>query len=226
MKILPVPKPVPAGAHRARRAQAFTLAEMMVAVFISVFMVLGIIYTWMFCLRFDEVVCSKLGASDKSRIGFDQLTSDIRSSKWWKIGSGANNGTTLTFAACGNATNQVGNAIQLSLSSDTNSTAYVIYCFDTNACSLYRQTNGVQTIQIIAQNLTNSGILGNGLTNTSMTFHAEQYNGAFAQDWQYKYTIVTTMEFCQYQYPLTKVGPGYYYDYYRIQLKAASHSPN
>ena len=38
--------------------------------------------------------------------------------------------------------------------------------------------------------------------------------------------IAATMEFSQYQYPLTKVGPGYYYNYYRIQIKAASHSPN
>src|SRR5208283_6093423 len=100
--------------------------------------------------------------------------------------------------------------------SNTNSPAYIIYYFDTNACNLYRMSNGMGTVQIIAQNLTNSGTFGNGPTNTSMTFHAEQYNSALAQDWQYKYTIVTTMEFCQYQYPLTMVGPGYYYNYYRI----------
>ena len=87
MKTLSVPKPVPAGARRARRAQAFTLAEMMVAVFIFVFMVLGIIYAWMFGMRYDELVCSKLGASDKSRMSFDLLTGDIRSAKWWKVGN-------------------------------------------------------------------------------------------------------------------------------------------
>jgi len=226
MKTLSAVEPMPAGAGRGRRAQAFTLSEMMIAVFIFVFMVLGIIYVWLFGLRYDELSNSKLGASDLSRRGFDVLTGDIRAAKWWKVGSGANNGTILTFTACINATNQVGNAIQLSSSGQTNSPAYVIYCFDTNACNLYRMSNGAPTIQIIAQSLTNSGILGNGPTNTSMTFHAEQYNGNLAQDWQYKYTIVTTMEFKQYQYPLTHVGPGYYYNYYRIQLKAASHCPN
>ena len=223
MKTLSIPKPAPAG---ARRTQAFTVAEMMMAVFIFVFMVLGIIYVWMFGLRFDELVCSKLGASEKSRMSFDLLTGDIPSSKWWKVGNAVNNGTNLVFTPCGNATNQIGNAIKLSSSGDTNSAAWVIYCFDTNACNLYRQSNGVTPFQTIAQFLTNSGTLGNGPTNTSMTFHAEQYNGNLAQDWQYKYTIVTTMEFCQYQYPLTYVGPGYYYNYYRIQLKAASHCPN
>jgi len=45
-------------------------------------------------------------------------------------------------------------------------------------------------------------------------------------DYQYKYVIDALMEFYQYQFPKTYVGPGYYYDYYRIDLKAASHSPN
>jgi len=222
MKTLSVVKRLPAGAGRGRWARAFTLAEMMVAMFIFVFMVLGVIYVWMFGMRYDQLALSKLGASDKSRMSFDLLTGDIRAAKWWKVGTG--NDT--SFTACGNATNQIGNAIKLSSSADTNSTAFIIYYFDTNACQLCRLSNGLPAIQIIANSLTNSGILGNGPTNTSMTFHAEQYNGTFAQDWQYKYAIVTTMEFCQYQYPLTKVGPGYYYNYYRIQLKAASHCPN
>jgi hypothetical protein len=59
-----------------------------------------------------------------------------------------------------------------------------------------------------------------------MSFSAQHYDGTLAQDIQFKYAIVTTMEFAQYQYPLTRVGPGNYYNYYRIQLKAASHCPN
>jgi Tfp pilus assembly protein PilW len=222
MKTLSVVKPIRAGADRRRWIQAFTLAEMMISVFIFVFMVLGVIYVWMFGMRFDQLTCSKLGASDKSRMSFDQLTGDIRAAKWWKVGSGI--GT--NFTACGNGTNQIGNALKLSSSSDTNSPAYVIYWFDTTACQLCRLSNGLPTIKIMAQSLTNTGVLGNGTTNTSMTFYAEKYDGTRAMDWQYKYAIVTTMEFCQYQYPLTRVGPGYYYDYYRIQLKAASHCPN
>ena len=226
MNIPSLLKPTPAGAHRARGTRAFTVAEMMVAVFIFVFMVLGIIYVWMFALRYDELVCSKLGASEKSRMSFDLLTGDIRSAKWWKVGTGTNNGTTIVFTACGNQMDQVGNALKLSASGDTNSTAFIIYCFDTNACNLYRMSNGVTPFRIVAQSLTNTGTYGNGLTNTSMTFQAQKFDGTLAQDWNYKYAIVTTMEFRQYQYPLTYVGPGYYYNYYRIQLKAASHCPN
>ena len=222
MKTLYVVKPMRASADCRRWTRAFTLAEMMVAMFIFVFMVLGVLYVWMFGMRFDQLTCSKLGASDKSRMSFDQLTHDIRAAKWWKVG----NGSGTNFTVCGNATNQIGNALKLSSSADTNSPAYVIYWFDTTACQLCRLSNGLPAIQIMAQSLTNTGVLGNGTTNTSMTFYAEKYDGTRAMDWQYKYAIVTTMEFCQYQYPLTRVGPGYYYDYYRIQLKAASHCPN
>lgn len=215
MSILSLPKRKRGDGRRARRTRAFTVAEMMVAVFIFVFMALGIVYAMLFGMRYDELVNSKVGASDKSRMSFDLLTSDIRSAKWWKIG----NGNDTSFTACTNAMNQVGNAVKLSASGDTNSSAYVIYYFDTNHCQLCRLTNGVATIQILAQNLTNS-------SGSSMQFSAQQFNGTLAQDWQYKYMIAATMEFCQYQYPLTKVGPGYYYDYYRIQIKAASHCPN
>jgi hypothetical protein len=227
MKTLPFLKPVLAGARRARRTRAFTLAEMMVAVAVFVLMVLGIVFTWLFCLQWDELVCSKLGASEMTRMSFDQLLGDIRSAKWWKIGAAANNGTTVTFTGCTNQMNQNGNGLKVSLSSNTNSPAYAIYYFDTNACQLCYWSNGMATVSILVQNLTNSGTLGDGTTNTSMSFQAQQFNGATnALDWTYKYLIVTTMEFCQYQYPLTHVGPGYYYNYYRVQLKAASHCPN
>jgi hypothetical protein len=227
MKMLSPPQPGPAGALRTRPTQAFTLAEMMVALGVFVLMVLGIVFTWLFCLQWDELVCSKLGASEMTRMSFDQLTSDIRSAKDWKIGTASNSGTSVSFTPCTNQMLQAGNAVAL-----TNSTGYAIYYFDTNACQLCRVTNVATTVQILVQNLTNSGTLGNGATNTSMTFHAEMFNGSTnmtqpaSQDLTYKYMIVTTMEFAQYQYPLTYVGPGYYYSYYRVQLKAASHCPN
>jgi len=212
MRVLPGAKPVAAD---VRRVRAFTLAEMMTAVFIFAFMTLGVVYTWLFSLRYDELVNSKLGATDKSRMSFDLLTGDIRAAKWWKVG----NGTAASFTACANAMDQAGNALRVSTSSDTNSTGYVTYYFDTNHYQLCRVSNGAPTIQILAQNLTN-------ISGNSMQFAAQKFDGTLAQDWQYKYMIAATMEFSQYQYPLTKVGPGYYYNYYRIQIKAASHSPN
>ena len=38
--------------------------------------------------------------------------------------------------------------------------------------------------------------------------------------------LAASMEFCQYQYPLTKVGPGYFYDSYKSEFKLSSHVPD
>jgi hypothetical protein len=228
MKTLSFPKPRPVRALRHRRVQAFTLAEMLVSVSIFIFMALGIIYAMMAGMRYDQLVCSKLGASDKSRMSFDLLTGEIRSAKSWSIGNIANNNKA-SFTPCGNATAQQGNALSLTNASG----AWVRYWFDTNNSQLCRGPGGAAPNQIIAQSLTNSR---NALLPMSMTFHAEQRTNDnlvtsisasdIQQDLQYKYVIVTTMEFCQFQYPLTKVGPGYYYNYYCIRIKAASHCPN
>jgi hypothetical protein len=190
-----------------------TLTETMVTMAIFVILVLALVYTGMFCFRLDELANSKVGASDSARRGFDRLSSDIRSSKMWFIGSGSQT----AFTPCGNATNQLGNALRVHYTTDTNS--YVIYFFDTNASSLFRYTNGMSTSQKIVTGLTN-------VSGNSMTFHAERYDGTTLSDLQFKYVIVALMEFCQFQYPLTKVGPNYFYDYYRMQLKIASHNFN
>jgi hypothetical protein len=191
-------------------------------------MILGIIYALLAGMRYDQLVCSKLGASDKSRMSFDLLTSDIRAAKSWRIGNITSNNKD-SFTGCGNATSQVGNAVTLTNPAGS----WVRYWFDTNACQLLRGLSGVATVQIIVQNLTNSG---NASMPLSMSFHAEQRtndsvvtsitDSDIQKDLQYKYVVATSMEFCQYQYPLTKVGPGYYYNYYCIQIKAASHCPN
>jgi prepilin-type N-terminal cleavage/methylation domain len=201
-------------------AQAgLTMVEMLVTVAIFVMLVTAFISANIFGLRYDQLVCSKLGASEQSRRSFEQLTSDIRASKIWRIGSGSQT----TFNAVSNATLMQGNALQLNLTTDTN--IYVRYWFDTNGPStqpngrLCRWTSSGE-FTICAQYLTNA-------SGTSMVFQAQNYIGAgVLSDYQYKYVIDALMEFYQYQFPKTIVGPGYYYDYYRIDLKAASHSPN
>jgi hypothetical protein len=202
------------GSLQPKHLRAMALVEIMVAMSVFTLVIVALVYTYIFCMRYDELVCSKLGASDRARIGFDMLTTDIRASKRWTIGSGS----LTTFTPCGNATNQLGNAIQLNYTVDTNS--WVRYFFNTNNAtnwSLCRLTNGMATNYVVADSLTNMSGLG-------MSFRAEDYRGSNASDLTFKYVIVTTLEFAQYQYPLTKVGSNYFYNYYRIQFKTASHN--
>ena len=200
----------PHGSNSGRqRAAGMTLTETLVASGVFGLVLVGMLYAQIVGLKYDQLVASKLGASESSRRGFDLLTSDIRAAKMWSVGNG-NGGA---YTPCGNATNQQGNAIQLHFSNDTNS--YVRYFFDTARYRLCRAVSSNSTYKIIAENLTNN-----------MYFRAERYDGSLAQDLQYKYVILTTMEFAQYQYPLTQVGPNYYYNYYRMQFRTASHCPN
>jgi hypothetical protein len=196
------------------------MVEMMVTIAIFIMLVTAFISANIFGLRYDELVCSKLGASEQSRRSFQQLTADIRASKFWRIGAG----NQTSFTPLSNASLMIGNALQLNLTTDTN--IFVRYYFE---------TNGPFTIQPNGRlcRLTSSGeftVCAQYLTNasgTSMVFQAQNYLGVdVLNDYQYKYVIDTLMEFYQYQFPKTVVGPGYYYDYYRIDLKAASHSPN
>jgi len=201
-----------------------TMVEMMVTMAIFVMLVTAFISANIFGMRYDQLVCSKLGASEQSRRSFQKLTSDIRSAKIWRVGTGS----LTSFTAVGNATPMIGNAIQLNLTTDTN--IYVRYYFDTNGPNttqpngrLCRVTSSGE-FTICAQYLTNSSGL-------SMIFRGQDYHGGtatndFISDYNYKYVIDAMMEFSQYQFPRTLVGPGSYYDYYRIDLKAASHSPN
>jgi len=194
---------------RSRRALGMTLAELMVASAVFGMSVIGLVYTHLFALRQDELVNSKLGASEESRMAFDKLTDEIRSASMWMLG----NGSDTTFTAIPNGTTQQGGALQLYPTTDTNS--YVRYFFDTNNFRLCRAEGGVNGYDVIAENLTNT-----------MYFRAEDYAGNVKTDLSYKYVIAVKVEFAQFQYPLTHVGNGYYYDYYKMEFKVTPHCPN
>src|ERR1043165_30588 len=100
--------------ERRRRLAALTIAETMITVLIFSLLVTAFIYAHIFGLRYDQLVCSKLGASEQSRRSFEKLTSDIRASKIWRIGSGSQS----SFSAVSNATLMIGNAVQLNLTTD------------------------------------------------------------------------------------------------------------
>jgi prepilin-type N-terminal cleavage/methylation domain-containing protein len=192
-----------------RRKQAFTLIEMMVSVSVFSVVTLAMVYAHLFGLRQDELANSKLGASDQSRRGFSKLQEDVRCAKIWQVGSG----NSTSFSPIPNGTAQQGNALQINLTTDTNS--YILYYFDTTRYELRRKKSGVAGTTLIAQNLTNT-----------MYFRCEDYKGTTQTNLTHKGVVSVKMEFCQYQYPLTRVGPGYYYDYYKMEFKLSSHVPD
>lgn len=198
-----------AGGTRAEREQALTLVEMMVAMGVFTLVVAALVYAHMFGMSQDQLVQSKLGASQSSRSGFDKLARDIRSAKIWRVG----NGNFSSFTA--DATNglQQGNALQINITIDTNT--YIRYYFDTSKGTLLRMHSGDVAASVIASNLINT-----------LYFQAEDYLGNVKSDLSYKYVIHTVLQFQQFQYPKTMVGPGYYYDYYKMEFRVTPHCPD
>jgi hypothetical protein len=196
--------------RRARRGeQALTLVEMVVTMAVFSMVLLAMVYGHLFGLKQDELVISKLGASDQSRNAFDRMTEDIRTAKVWQVGNVHGNG----FSPIPNGSPQQGNAIQLSLTPDPE--AYIRYYFDTSKGLLLRKTAVKERPEVIAEHLTNS-----------MYFQAEDYRGNVQTDLSHKGVINAMLQFHQYQYPVTKVGPGNYYDYYKMEFRVTPHVPD
>jgi hypothetical protein len=190
---------------------ALTLVEMMVTMSIFSMVVIALIYTHIFGLRQDQLVESKLGASDQSRKSIGQISRDIRGAKITAIGSYS--GTTFTPVA--NGVNQVGNAVQINLT--TNTAISIIYYFNTNTVDnwkLYRFHTGDAAATVIASHLQNS-----------CTFSAEDQTGAVWNDWSDRRVIHYTLDFRQYQYPQTVIGPYCLYDRYTVDFRVTPHVP-
>jgi hypothetical protein len=192
-----------------RACAGLTLTELMIAMSLFSLTVIGLVYCQMFGLRQDELANSQSGACEQARLSFNDMTSDIRSAKIWAIGNWSGS----SFVPIPNGTNQQGNAISLSLTTDTNK--YIVYYFDTNNFTLKRWHSGDAKKKILCQYLTNT-----------MYFQAETPSGAVQTDLSHKGVINATMQFCQYQYPLTRIGPNYFYTFYQLGFRITPHVPD
>jgi prepilin-type N-terminal cleavage/methylation domain-containing protein len=194
--------------QQVRGPRGFTLAEMMIALTIFSFVIMAMVYTNLFCLKQDQLVSSKLGASDESRRTLATMSREIRSARAFQVGNGSKD----SFTAVTNGMQQIGNALEVYSTPDLNN--YTRYYFDTNAGELRRIKSGDTEPTLVAQYLTNS-----------MFFTAEYYNGTLMTDLTLKGVVHVILDFYQYQYPLTKVGPGYLYDRYKMEFRLTTHAP-
>jgi hypothetical protein len=200
----------PAGALR-RRQQALTLIEMIVSMSIFSFVIIAFVGLQIFGMKQSQLVESKLGASDQARYLFEKMGWEIRSAKRWEVGyvSGS------SFSEIADGQPQRGSGLRLYMTS-TATNQFIQYYFNTNARSLWRSQNGFTGAELIAEDLTNN-----------MAFQAEDFRGNVqtAGTGMWRNCIRVIIEFAQYQYPLTRVGPHCLYDYYKMEFKVSPHSP-
>jgi len=189
---------------RRRRWLGFTLAEAMTSMAVFSVVLVGVIASQMFGLRMFQITSPKLGASDEARAAVSKLINDIRSAKLIRLGNGSIN----SFTEVPVNGLQQGTAIQVYPTLDTN--AYSRYFWDTNDQKLKLTTNGSTAVLVVANSVTNS-----------LVFTSEDYAGNILTNNYNNRLIGLMLEFYQIQYPKMSVGPGNYYDYYRLHTRIA-----
>lgn len=192
--------------HRAApRRRAFTLLELLVTMITTVMVVGGAMAAYAYGLRMVQYVNPKLGSSDEARKAISLLTDEIRAARSIKIG----NGTIAGFTEAGPFVAQQGNALQVYPTMNTN--AYIRYFWDSSDQQLKRTTNGATATLVIANWVSN---------RTDQTiFKAEDHLGQLMSNSANNRVISMELNFYQIQYPKTLVGPGNYYDYYKLSAK-------
>jgi hypothetical protein len=214
----------------SRGTRAMSLAELMTSLSIFGLILGALLATNMFGMRQDELTNSKLGANDKSRVCFNLILDEIRSSKNIQIG----NGYYTNFVALTNGQLQAGPSLQIIPS--TNTSLCIYYWFDTNAGALWRaaysNSPGSSPVlfgstNIVTQYLTN---VTSQWLSASMMFRAMDYTGTTnltvdPTNYNYNYVVSILMQFYQYQYPMTTVGSNYLFNYYQLTYSATRRSP-
>jgi type II secretory pathway pseudopilin PulG len=189
-----------------RGSQAFTLPEMMITVAVFILLMTGLIYCYIYGLRMDQITKVKLGASDDARSAIAHMTDEIRSAIRIKIG----NGSLTSFTEVGTNALQAGNAIQI-YPTDTN---WIRYYYETNMASsnytmLLRTTDG----------MTASNVIAHRISGNVPIFSSEDSWGKTLTNNENNRVIGMTLQFYQIEYPIVKIGPSNYYDFYQLHTR-------
>jgi prepilin-type N-terminal cleavage/methylation domain-containing protein len=209
--------------QRSRRHAGFTLMEVMIAMSLMILILGGLFLVNQIGLSENQYMASKAGASNTSRYAVDQLISDIHSAKGYEVGSVVNTNL-FSFTPITNGliqgTGLILYPVLISTNESIDYTKYVLYSFDTSESNvsngkLWRYVSTNASSEIMASNLI-----------SSMYFSSENYAGSNQWSSTYKGVIHTTLQFCEFQYPLTMVGSNDVFDYYRIDCRATPHLPD
>jgi len=195
-----------------RSAAAFSLAEFFLAMSLTLVVAGGVIYAHVMGQNLHNWSLAKVGASDQSRETLWRLQDEIRGAKNLRVG----NYQSGLFSTPSLGTEHKGQALRIFAT--TNSSDYVQYRLHLfNSIYELRRTEWVddtlvqQSERVVAEHLTN---------NPSM-FALEDYSGNILTEPASTTIVAVTLDFQQFQYPLTKVGDDFYYDYYRLQTRIA-----
>jgi hypothetical protein len=204
---------------RSRRQQrsllAFTLVEMLMSVWIYLFVLVGVMVAiQLFGLRVYSLAATKLTATTGGRQALNQIRDDIREGKLIQVGTLTTPGNPSSFSAYSGTNLAQGIALQIYFT--TNQTApYTIYYLDTST-----PTNNLMEYAVTSAG-TNSALLAGYITN-AIVFDAEDFqNNVLSNSLKNNQIYGVTLQFSQWEYPIAFVGGlGLNaYDYYQLRTK-------
>ncbi len=185
-----------------RWERAFTLTELMVGVSVLIVVLLGVLSGHFFGMKMFQITKAKLGASDEARKAVAKLTDEVRGAKWLQVGTG----NAISFSPIPDGEPQRGSAVEIYSTEGTNQ--FVRYFLDTEEKRLKRITSENSSPQIIATAITNQ-----------IVFASENRSGTVLTNSENNRVLSLTLQFYQIQYPIVKVGPGEYYDFYQLRTR-------
>jgi prepilin-type N-terminal cleavage/methylation domain-containing protein len=185
-----------------RTARAFTMPEMMIVMSIFTLLVLALVSCQLFGMRMQRISETKLAGTAAGRKALNQVRNEILQGKILTVGNGNN----LSFTPVPDNNAQIGNALQISFTTNTGS--YVRYYLDTNDNNFKRTTSLNSTPLVLASFITNQ-----------MVFQAEDYRGTVLTDNKNNRVIHMMLAFYRWEYPIATAGSGGMYDYFQLQTR-------
>jgi hypothetical protein len=191
-----------------RRQSGFSLTEFILASGITVIMLGGVIYTHIMGQNLHHWSMTKVGANDQSREVLFRLQDEIRAAKNVQIGYFTN----AQFRTPTLGQRQVGQTLRIfPTTNDANYVQYRLASFSTGM--------QLRRAEISGSGRTGGRTVATHLTNNPAMFAFEDFWGTPLTELSANRIVAVTLDFKQFQYPITQVGSNYYYDYYRLQTR-------
>lgn len=187
-----------------RAARAFTLVEVLVTTALAVIVGTMLLSALFFANRMWQITQAKIQSADKTRQVIRLVSTHVHSARILRVGSG----NFTSFSEAPLDTRQQGNALQIHCTSDTN--AFVRYFLDSGDKKLKYMTNGSSTPVAVAKEVVNG-----------VVFRMEDFQGNVLTGKQNNCVINLTLDFSEIEGPGVKVGPGQYYQSFRVTTKMA-----
>ena len=190
--------------QQAGGAKAFTLAELLVVSALALLVGAMLLSAMFFANRMWQITQSKIHSADKTRQVIRLLSTHVHSARILRVGSG----TSTSFTEAPMDSPQQGNSIQIYSTADTN--AFMRYYRDGTDKKLKFVTNGSATPTVVAKEVVND-----------VVFRIEDFNGNVLTHKQNNCVLGLTLDFAEIEGPDVPVGPGNYYQSFRIATKIA-----